>query len=64
MCGFQRGADRAGVFAALYRMAIQGWTAQKAYDEALDIGMRWYFIGLISQIYDFHPPSVTELQRQ
>ena len=58
----RRGADRAGAFSALYRIAIQGWSAQKAYDEALDIGMRWYFIGLRSQIYDFHPPTVTELQ--
>jgi protein tyrosine/serine phosphatase len=58
----RRGADRTGALAALYRMALQGWSAQKAYDEARDIGMRWYFGGLRSQIYDFHPPAQTELQ--
>jgi len=58
-----RGADRTGTFAALYRIAVQGWDARKAYNEARDIGMRWYFAGLRSQIYRFHPPdNVAELQ--
>jgi protein tyrosine/serine phosphatase len=52
----RRGADRTGALAALYRIALQGWDAKKAYDEARDIGMRWYFSGLKSQIYDFKPP--------
>jgi len=58
----RRGADRTGALAALYRMAVQGWNARKAYDEARNIGMRWYFAGLKAQINDFHPPAVTELQ--
>jgi protein tyrosine/serine phosphatase len=59
----RRGADRTGLFAALYRMALQGWDARKAYSEARDVGMRWYFGGLKSQINDFHPPpSKAELQ--
>ncbi len=58
----RRGADRTGALAALYRMALQNWDAEKAYKEARDIGMRWYYTGLKSQIYDFHPPAVTELQ--
>jgi len=58
----RRGADRTGAFAALYRMALQGWDARKAYNEARDIGMRWFYSGLKSQIYDFHPPAPTELQ--
>ena len=53
----RRGADRTGAFAALYRMALQGWDAKKAYDEARNVGMRWYYSGLKSQIYDFHPPA-------
>ena len=58
-----RGADRTGAFAALYRIAVQGWDAGKAYDEARHIGMRWYFAGLRSQIYEFHPPNnMAELQ--
>jgi protein tyrosine/serine phosphatase len=59
----KRGADRTGALAALYRMAVQGWDSRKAYGEARDIGMRWYFTGLKAQILDFHPPSrVADLQ--
>jgi protein tyrosine/serine phosphatase len=58
----RRGADRTGAFAALYRIALQHWTPKKAYDEARNIGMRWWYSGLKSQIYDFHPPAPTELQ--
>jgi len=53
----KRGADRTGTFAALYRMAIQGWSAKRAYFEARNIGLRWYYEGLKLQIYDFHPPA-------
>jgi tyrosine-protein phosphatase SIW14 len=58
----QRGADRTGAIAALYRMAIQGWDAKKAYLEARDIGMRWWDAGLRSQLYAFHPPERAKLQ--
>jgi tyrosine-protein phosphatase SIW14 len=59
----RRGADRTGTVAALYRIAVQGWDVREAYNEARDIGMRWYFAGLRSQIYQFHPPNnVAELQ--
>jgi protein tyrosine/serine phosphatase len=58
----RRGADRTGFLAAVYRMALQGWDAKKAYNEARDIGMRWYFGALKQQIYDFHPPATDELQ--
>jgi protein tyrosine/serine phosphatase len=58
----RRGADRTGLFAAFYRIALQGWDAKDAYNEARDVGMRWFYNGLKSQIYDFHPPAVTELQ--
>lgn len=58
----RRGADRTGTLAAFYRMALQGWSPKKAYDEARDIGMRWYFSGLKAQIYDFQPPPPDELQ--
>jgi len=57
-----RGADRTGEMAALYRMAIQGWSAQQAYSEALSIGMRPWFLGLKTQLYDFHPPVQAKLQ--
>jgi tyrosine-protein phosphatase SIW14 len=47
------GVDRTGTMAALYRMAIQGWSAEQAYTEALTIGMRPQYAGLKAQIYDF-----------
>ena|ERR1051326_1914915 len=58
----QRGADRTGVMAAFYRIAIEGWGAQKAYSEARDIGMRWWYPGLRAQLYTFHPPERAKLQ--
>jgi len=58
----QRGADRTGVMAAFYRMAIQGWNAKKAYSEARNIGMRWWYTGLRTQLYTFHPPERSKLQ--
>src|SRR5439155_23271281 len=49
--------------AAFYRMGIQHWDADKAYSEARDIGMRWWFSGLKAQIYDFRSEEHTsELQ--
>ena len=59
----RRGADRTGTMAAFYRMGVQGWDAKKAYFEARDAGMRWFYAGLKSQIYGFQPPARrTELQ--
>jgi len=57
-----RGADRTGALAAFYRMAVQHWDAKKAYEEARQIGMRWYFAGLKTQILAFQPPPRDELQ--
>jgi uncharacterized protein (TIGR01244 family) len=45
-----RGADRTGTLVALYRIARQGWDAQRAVKEAGDIGMRWWYRGLRQQI--------------
>ena len=59
----RRGADRTGTFTAMYRMAVQGWGAQKAYEEARGIGMHWFYTGLKLQIYNFHPPqNIADLQ--
>ena len=55
-----RGADRTGAFAAFYRIAIDRWDPTRAYAEASDIGMRWYFLGLRRQIDNFHWPSDPE----
>ena len=48
-----RGADRVGALAAFYRIANQGWEAEKAWTEARDIGLHWWFRGLKSQVHDF-----------
>ena len=60
----RRGADRTGALAAMYRIARQSWDAKKAYNEARDVGMRWYFLGLKSQIYSFRGPVEPELRPQ
>jgi protein tyrosine phosphatase (PTP) superfamily phosphohydrolase (DUF442 family) len=57
-----RGADRTGEMAAFYRMAIDGWTAKAAYSEARNVGMRGWYVGLKTQLYQFHPPLRIELQ--
>ena len=46
----------------LYRMGLQGWDAKRAYSEALDIGMRPWYLGLKAQLYEFHPTDRAKLQ--
>ncbi len=41
--------------AAFYRIAVQGWDAKKAYDEARGIGMRWWYPAVKGQVYGFKP---------
>jgi protein tyrosine phosphatase (PTP) superfamily phosphohydrolase (DUF442 family) len=55
----ERGADRTGVMVGFYRIAMQGWDGSKAYDEARDLGMRWWYRGLKRQLYEFaaRPPA-------
>ena len=60
----RRGADRTGAVAAMYRIAMQSWDAKKAYKEARDVGMRWYYSGLKSQIFDFKAPVQPELHAE
>jgi protein tyrosine/serine phosphatase len=55
----RRGADRTGAMAALFRIANQGWDAKKAYDEARDIGMRWWYRAIKKQLYEFKPAVTT-----
>lgn len=49
----RRGADRTGTFVGLYRIARQGWDSGKAYDEARDIGMRWWYFPMKDRLKDF-----------
>lgn len=39
----QRGADRTGAFVGLYRMTHQGWNVDRAFKEARDVGMRFWY---------------------
>ncbi|HET9942449.1 MAG TPA: tyrosine-protein phosphatase [Terriglobia bacterium] len=48
-----RGADRTGTLAALYRIANQGWNAERAWFEARDIGLHWWYRGLKGQVHGF-----------
>jgi hypothetical protein len=52
-----RGADRTGALAGFYRIAVQGWDPKRAYDEARDIGMRWWFPKIKKQINKFNVQS-------
>jgi protein tyrosine phosphatase (PTP) superfamily phosphohydrolase (DUF442 family) len=49
----RRGADRTGALSALYRIKKQGWSADKAWSEARDIGLHWWYRGLKSQVHEF-----------
>ena len=49
----QRGADRTGSFAAIYRIARQGWTEQEALNEASDKGMRWWYFPMRNQVRQY-----------
>src|SRR5262245_15385271 len=46
----RRGADRTGAMVGLYRVVVQKWEGQKAYDEARGIGMRWLYRAFREQI--------------
>jgi tyrosine-protein phosphatase SIW14 len=49
----KRGADRTGAMIAFYRIAFQQWTPEQAYEEARDIGLRWWYSRLKNQIRNF-----------
>lgn len=49
----KRGADRTGSFAAIYRIARQGWDADRALDEASDRGMRWWYFPMRGMVESF-----------
>ena len=49
----RRGADRTGALVGFYRIARNGWSAERAYDEARAIGMRSWYTGLKRQIEEF-----------
>jgi tyrosine-protein phosphatase SIW14 len=50
----ERGADRTGAMISFVRIVALGWDAQRAYQEARVIGMRWWNSGLKEQILNFN----------
>ncbi len=57
----RRGADRTGTMIAFYRIAFEGWDPEKAYREARDIGLHWWYFKLRKQIRSFNPEPFSEL---
>jgi len=49
----ERGADRTGFMVGLYRIAFQGWSPDRAYEEARAHGMRPWYLSLKHQLYGF-----------
>jgi protein tyrosine/serine phosphatase len=49
----QRGSDRTGIMVGFFRIAMQGWDAERAYEEARLLGMHWWYRRLKRQLYEF-----------
>src|SRR5262249_49385353 len=54
------GKDRTGTVIAAYRIAAEGWTNDRAYDEAKERGIHWYAGGMKRFTRSSRPaPTVT-----
>ena len=53
----KRGRDRTGVIVATYRMAQEGWAADRAIEEAQRFGMAWWQVRMRKFIRDFDPAA-------
>lgn len=51
----KKGKDRTGTVIACYRMAHDGWTSDKALNEAKKYGLHWYEVGMKRYIKAFDP---------
>lgn len=60
----KRGADRTGALAGFYRIAVQGWEPKKAYTEARQIGMRWWYPAIKKQIRNFNASDAPVIRGQ
>jgi protein tyrosine/serine phosphatase len=49
----KRGRDRTGVIVAAYRMTQEGWTAERAVQEAERFGLAWWQFGMKGFIREF-----------
>ena len=53
-----RGADRTGMLVGLYRIAYEKWDGSRAYREARQIGMRWWFRSFKDQLLNYRPAPI------
>jgi protein tyrosine/serine phosphatase len=58
----RRGSDRTGSFAAIYRIARQGWSEEEALDETRTYNMRWWYFPMREMVKDFakQAPALAE----
>jgi protein tyrosine phosphatase (PTP) superfamily phosphohydrolase (DUF442 family) len=54
----KQGRDRTGTVTAIYRIEHEGWANDRAYAEARDKGLRWYFSGLNNTIKNYKADPV------
>src|SRR5215813_288194 len=50
----RRGADRTGTIVAIYRITHDGWTSDRAKDEANHYGMAFWEVGMKDYIRDYY----------
>ena len=50
----RRGADRTGTICACYRIAHDGWSNDKALDEARSFGMAWFEKAMQHYVLNYH----------
>jgi protein tyrosine/serine phosphatase len=49
-----RGSDRTGTIAAVYRISHEGWNAERAIAEAKHYGLSWAEFGMKGYISDYY----------
>jgi protein tyrosine/serine phosphatase len=54
----KRGSDRTGTITAIYRISLDGWTADKAIAEARKLGMSWMEFGMRGYISNYYKRQV------
>jgi protein tyrosine/serine phosphatase len=55
----KRGSDRTGTIAAVYRIAHDGWTADRAIAEAKTYGMSWTEFGMRGYVSDYYKRRIS-----
>jgi len=54
------GQDRTGVMMALFREAVQGWTAKSAYEEMVRLGFNKHYVWLADSVFDYEEEHTGE----